>query len=86
VAVAGVLVSVTVAASLAQQRNREKLYSTNVAHHATAVAWPDPRRQALGKIRRPWHPLEWKTWALWIVTIGVFAFADVAAVCTTDYR
>jgi hypothetical protein len=47
VAVAGVLASVTVWVSLAQQRDREVLFSEEVSPYAEGLDWRDLRRPAV---------------------------------------
>lgn len=78
-AAAGVLATITVGVSLAQQRDREQLLSERIAREGQALRWPDARRQALARSRCWAHPLEWSSRWLWGITIAVFGVADVVA-------
>jgi hypothetical protein len=94
---AGVLASVTVWVSLAQQRDRELTHGEEVDRRMKEhLDWPDLRRYKLPsapKERRAFglrwrvplraHPQEWGTRKMWMATMFLFGAADVAVFITT---
>jgi hypothetical protein len=86
---AGVVASVTVWVSLAQQRDREVTHGEEIANRmAKDLGWPELRRYELPSApERKWkrvHPQEWGTRKMWMATMFLFGAADVAVFVATQ--